>query len=180
MKSQRIDVCPTLPQGWTVNGDDVQSVVKVLAELAFFDALFEVFVCGRDDPHICFDGFGAAHTHELMLLKHAKYLSLHAQAGVSDFIQEQSGLVSSFEQAPFLLMGVREGAFLVAEELAFQKGFSERRAVNGQEWAFGPWAVAMNLARHQFLAGAALPEDQDRVGRGSDLQNHAHHGLSRR
>jgi hypothetical protein len=77
-------------------------------------------------------------------------------------------------------MRVREGAFLVSKELAFEQGFGERGAVDGKKGLLVPRTVFVNLARHQFLARAALTQDQHGVRRRRDLQDHPHHRLARR
>ena len=85
--------------------------------------------------------------------------------------------MGALEQPFFLLMGVRESAFLVAEELALEQRFGERGAVNSQKRLVAPWAVVVDFARHQLLPRPALAQDQRRVCRGRHFQNHPNHGF---
>ena len=48
----------------------------------------------------------------------------------------------------------------MAKEFAFKQRFRQRRAVYSHEWFAGAFAVQMNGARGQFLAGAALSGNQ--------------------
>src|SRR3972149_2832006 len=57
--------------------------------------------------------------------------------------------------------GAREGAFLVAEELAFLEGLGNGPAVDHHEGAGFPGAVEVERLGHQLLAGPALPLDED-------------------
>jgi len=52
--------------------------------------------------------------------------------------------------------GAGEGAFLVAEQLAFQKTLRQRGAVHGDKRALGSPAVPMKRMRDQFLTGSAF------------------------
>ncbi len=58
--------------------------------------------------------------------------------------------------------GAGERAFLVAEQLRLEQRLGERRARHGDEGRGLARALGMDGAREQFLAGAALAEDQDR------------------
>jgi hypothetical protein len=66
-------------------------------------------------------------------------------------------------------VGPGERALLVAEAFRFQQGLRHRRGVQGQERPAGPVRVRVDGAGDQFLAGAALPGDNDgEVLRGQD------------
>ena len=51
----------------------------------------------------------------------------------------------------------------MAEELALEQGLGEGGAVDGHEGTLAARAVAMDGARRELLAGAALAQDQDRA-----------------
>jgi hypothetical protein len=55
-----------------------------------------------------------------------------------------------------------EGAGLVAEELGLEEAFGERSAVDLDEGLLPAAREKMQTGRNQFLAGAALAQDQDR------------------
>src|SRR5262249_19869811 len=59
-------------------------------------------------------------------------------------------------------LGIREGTFLVAEQLALEERLGDRGAIDFHEWEIASRALEVQTARHQLLAGAALAVDQDR------------------
>ena len=81
---------------------------------------------------------------------------------------------SAISKRPFL-SAIRAGerASLVAEELAFEQGLGQRRAVDGDERAPRPVAVLVNGARRQLLPGAGLAADQDGAVRRRQLADAA-------
>ena len=81
------------------------------------------------------------------------------------------------EDAGTLRNGPGERAATVAEQLGVDQIVGERRAVQRREGAIAPDAAAVHRPRHQFLARAALPFDQDRERRGGRaLDGFAHVG----
>ena len=103
---------------------------------------------------------------DLALLEHAQHLGLRLQAHVADFVEEDRAAVGLLELADLLLGGAGERALLVAEQLGLDQLVGDRRAVDLHEALAAAQAVAVDRARHQFLAHAALAPDQHgRVGR---------------
>ena len=68
--------------------------------------------------------------------------------------------------------GAGERALLVAEQLGLDQARRERRAVERDERPVGARADAMDRAREQLLAGAALADDQHGRIRGRDAIDH--------
>jgi hypothetical protein len=82
------------------------------------------------------------------------------------------------EQAAPRLDRAGEGALLVAEQLRLQERGRQRGAVEGDERALGARPQAVERARQELLAGAALAHDEDRgVGGGHPLdeRDELHH-----
>ena len=115
---QRNNVFPAFPQGREDDMDGVDAVVQVFAETAFPYQLFQVHVGGADKPDIHRDGLGAAHAHHAPALNHPQQLGLQVQRDIADFVQEECSAVGLFKLAGVVCMGVRKGAFDVAEEFA--------------------------------------------------------------
>ena len=104
----------------------------------------------------------AADSLELPLLQDAQQLGLHARRQFSHLVQEHGAAGRLFQLAAFLHYRAGERALFVAEQLAFQQRFGERGAVDGHKRLRCARAVAMDGARHQFLAGAAFAAHQHR------------------
>ena len=78
-------------------------------------------------------GFAAAEPLELPILQQAKKLGLQRQAELADLVEKQRPLVGELDPAGFAGGGARKGALLVPEQLAFQQGLRQRRAVDLDE-----------------------------------------------
>jgi hypothetical protein len=70
MRDQERDVIASLMKAGQLDGNDVEAIIKIFAERAFLDSLFEWFVSGRDDSHVDIDWRVIAHTPDLAFLQH--------------------------------------------------------------------------------------------------------------
>ena len=86
MRSQQRNVFFALAQRRQVDGDDVQAVIQVFAELALAHGLPQIDVGGGDDAHIHLHLLHAAQVHELAVLQDAQNLGLRLQVHGADFI----------------------------------------------------------------------------------------------
>ena len=105
--------------------------------------------------------FRAAHPVELLLLNQAEDLRLQRERKFPDLVEEERAALGHFDPAQFSRVGAGKSALLVAEEFVLEERFRDRRAVDGDEGAFGAGGELMNGARQQFLSRSAFPEDQD-------------------
>ena len=99
-----------------------------------------------------------------LLFQHAQQFGLQHQRNLADFVQEQRAFVGQFEDAALLRARVRESALFVAEQLAFQQRFRNRRAVDGDERLGLPQALVVQRLGDQVLAGAVFAFQQDGSG----------------
>src|SRR6185503_2782641 len=93
------DVGHALAQRRDADGDDVQPVVEVLAELAASDQALEVAVGGGDDADVDLAGLLVADPADLVLLEDAQEAGLHGEAGVGDLAEEEGAAVGHLEEA---------------------------------------------------------------------------------
>ena len=96
-----------------------------------------------------------------MRFEHTEHLGLGRHCHITDFVQKKSAAVGELELAALKLGGARERSFLIAEEFAFDQVFRQCGAVQSYKGILAAMAAAMNLLRQQFLAGTALPLDQN-------------------
>ncbi len=97
---------------------------------------------------------------ELAFLKDAQELGLRSGVKIADLIEEERAAVGQFEfSAPH---GCRagEGAFLMAEELAFDQFGRDSGAVDLNERSAGEGAVLVDVRGKKFLAGSGFADDQ--------------------
>ena len=109
------------------DGEHVQAVIKVFAEVAFARHHRQVAVGGGDDAHIDLDRALGADRIDFAFLQRAQQLDLHVQAQFADLVQEQGAAIGFLEFAQMLVGGAGEGAFLMAEQDGFDQVFREWR-----------------------------------------------------
>ena len=98
----------------------------------------------------------AADALERALLQEAQQLDLDRRRDLADLVEEQRPAVGLLE-APFAAAGrAREGALLVAEQLALEQRLGQRRAVELDERCRRAGAVLVDSLRDELLARAAL------------------------
>ena len=162
--------------GGHADGHHVEPVVQVLAEPAVGDQLLQVL---RSSPparaRSVRDRLVAADALELLLLEHAQHLRLGGRRHVADLVEEQRAAVacsnlpirwrSAPVNAPFSWpnSSLSSSASGMAAQLIARNGRSARLR------------VLVDGAGDQFLAGAALAEDQHvHVLRGDAADRLAH------
>src|SRR5712691_4693664 len=155
------------------DGERVEAVEEILPELADGERLLEITIGGGDDAHPNLARDHVPHGLDLARLQHAEELGLHLERHVADLVEEHGAAVRPLEEAGLVRHRAREGPPLVAEELGFEQGGRERRAVDGDEGALPHVRVAVNGPGHELLARARLAADEHGGGGGG----HAHDQL---
>jgi hypothetical protein len=70
-------------------------------------------------------------------------------------------MVGRLKAPDALRNGTGEGAFLMAEELALEQAFRNRRTIHADEWAAAPSAELVNQPGEHFFARTGLATDND-------------------
>ena len=155
------DVFYVFAQWRYVNRNHVQPVVEVFAKRALLESGAQIAVGGCNQPHVHFNGSGAAEALEFAFLQHAQKFHLRGRRHVPDLIEEQSSFVGQLELAGLAAAGSSEGALLITEEFALQQVLRDGGAIDLDEWAGGAAGLFMNHARDQILAHAAFAAQQN-------------------
>src|SRR5216684_2263865 len=134
MTRQQGDVLLSLAQGRNKERNHVKTVKEILAEVAFGNFFFQIFVGGSDHTNVHGNGFVAAHWSEALLFQSAQHLGLGFQAHVAYLIKEEGSAAGFLELALFVVGGTVERAFQVTEQLVF------------------PQALSMDGMGHEFFA----------------------------
>ena len=158
---QQRNVIHTPTQGRHFDGENIDSIIQVFAKGAALDHVFEILVRRRQNAHIGLDRAGAADFLETALFQHPQQLDLHVERHVADFVEKQGAAVGAFKAADGGRDGAGESAAFVAEQLAFQQFPRNRAAIHRHERLAFAAGNAMQVARHDFLAGARFARDQD-------------------
>ena len=169
MIHQQGNVLCAAAQWGQINGNDVQTVIKVFAKAAFAHQRLQVDIGGGNDSHVDLDFMYAAQVHELLVLHYAQNLGLGFQAHGADFIEEDCSSVGDLKQALFGRDSAGKSALDVAKEGRFQKIGGHGAGVDWNKGAV--FARRMHVQRFgdQLFAGAAFALDQDGGAAGRDL-----------
>ena len=152
--------------GGTRIGIDAQAEVEVLAERALLDLLLEVLVRRGDHADVHLDRSRRPRRSTSPSWSTRSTLACVFGAHVADLVEEDRAAVGLLELADLLLGRAGERALLVAEQLRFDQLLGNRGAVDLHEPLAAAEAVAVDRARDELLADAALAEQQHgRVGR---------------
>ena len=161
MFSEWAYILAPLPQGRYRDGDDVQPVIKIGAESAFFDHAKQRRIGRRDYTHVDTRGANVTQTLELPFLQHPQQLGLESQRHLANLVQEQRSALGDLELSWLGRRCPRECAFDVSEEFTLQQVLGQSRTVHSDERPGAAVADTMNEACEQFLAGATFSFDQD-------------------
>jgi len=103
----------------------------------------------------------AANTLKCAVLAHdTKQFDLRARIDLSDFVEENRAAVGLLEPTDAPFIRACERAFLMAEQLAFEKLGRKRRAMHRHKFRFVAAAQIMNGVCSQLLARPAFAFDE--------------------
>src|SRR5438093_5691822 len=138
----------------------IKPVVQVCAKTPLCHGFFKVVMGHSDYPDIHWDDVSAATSLNGALLEEAQQLGLGARAEVADFVEKNRAVIGLLETSDTPRVSAREGAPLVSEEFAFQRGFRQVCAVHLDKWPARPLAMVMNGVGNQFLACPRFASNQ--------------------
>ena len=140
----------------------VEAEHQVGAEAALGHLLLQVAVGRGDDAHVQLYLAASAEALHALFLQHAQQLGLQSQRQFADLVEQQGAAIGLLELAGLGAHRTGEGALFVAEENGLEHLLRDRRAVHRDEGRVRAGGKAMDVARHQLLAGAGLAGDEDR------------------
>jgi len=132
------------------------------AETVLRDGGLEGRVGAGDDARSEIPLLGAAQTAEAAILDYAKELRLKLEWELGYLVQKNRPGARDLEETALERSGIREGAGLVSEELAFQQRLRNRGAVDGDEWLCRAAALGVYAAGEQLFPGPCFSDEQHR------------------
>src|SRR5439155_12351882 len=114
------------------------------------------------------DRLFATDAPEVPLLEHAEQPCLGGKGRLAQLIEEDRPAMGHLEHPAAIAHGPREGASLVAEELALDQLLGDRAAIDDLEWALDPRRDLVDGSRQELLAAAGFPLDQNGAARRPD------------
>ena len=167
--NEQPDVTDAIPQGGEEDGDDVEAIKEIFAEISLFNFSREVTVGGGDDTDVYLDGPYAPHALKFGFLQSAEKLDLHGAGDLTDFIEKEGTTIGQLKSPRLGAHRAGEGALFVAEELTLHELFGDGCAVNLDKGTVFSGAVFVNSGCDQLFARAGLSGDEDGGGGGSYL-----------
>ena len=138
-----------------VQGNPVQSVVKILAKFAVLNHLADVAMRGADHMQIDRNGLIASERNDFAFFDHTQQARLQHQRHIADFIEKQRAAVGLENLShPAFLHRAGECAARVAEQLALDQALRDGGAIDRHECLVEPKAAVMQGLGEGFLAGA--------------------------
>src|SRR6185295_7097653 len=156
------DVLGALAQRRQLDRDDVDSIEEIFAEAAVLHRLLEIDVGGGDQAELGLDRLAAADPLDVALLDRAQQLGLQVAPQSANLVEEQRAVGGELELPELLPVRAGERAALVAEQRALGELARNRGEVDGDERRLRIARFPVDQPREQFLAGAALAENQHR------------------
>ena len=166
MLGERLDIVGPVAQRRHIEVNDVEPVEQVAAEAASVRLLREAAVGGGDYAEVQVPRPVLSQFPDFALLQRAQQLRLPARRQLPYFVEEHGSTRSLLQQAAARLPRAGECSLGVTEEFRVDQLIAEGRAVDGREALVAPRTLLVQRARHEFLAGAAFPFDQDGEGSG--------------
>src|SRR5262249_11397968 len=121
LASKWSDFRDALPKRWDEQRDAVEAKVEVLPQSARGDLRVGVAVRRGDEAYVDGSRCERPHRKDLMLFQHTEQLHLDRHRQLADFVEEHGSAVSRLQQTQLRLRRTREGAALVAKQLALEQ-----------------------------------------------------------
>src|SRR5258706_14847594 len=118
MVSKGHDLGPSLAKGGNANGNYVEPIVEIFAEVSVLDGFFQIAVRRCQNPDIHPDQFLSTHAVKLMILQYLEKFRLQPHIHVADLIQQDRATFGQLKQSELKLIGSCKSPTFVAEKLA--------------------------------------------------------------
>ena len=158
--------------------DDVDPVQQILPKPPFRHQSREIAMRRCDDAHIDRDGGGSANGMHFLFLQDAQELALQGWRHVANLIEEHRPALSQLEQAPLVVVGIRERTTTMAEELAFEECLWNGGTIHREKWTTRARTLLVHRSSQQLFSRPAFAHEQDRrvaLCRAIDEPHHREH-----
>src|SRR6185503_13624090 len=148
------NVFASLTKRWHIDGENVDSIVKIISETTVGYHRAQVAVRGGNHANIDGNLMCSADAPDLSLLKRAQEFCLHRYVEFSNLIEEQRSPISDFEKSLLICVGACKRTLLVAKQFRLKQVLINGGAINCLEHLLSSRRLIMNRTRNQFLSGS--------------------------
>src|SRR5262245_16526774 len=135
---------------------------QIGAERTAGDQLPEISLRRGNELRVYAIGRNRAEASDRLLLDHLEQLSLQDEGQGVDLVEEEAPARGNLEQARLRAPGVGEGPRLEPEQLGFEHGLGNGRAVDVDERSLGARPALVNEVGDESLSGPRLALDEHR------------------
>src|SRR5215510_11426060 len=150
------------------DGENIQSIEKILAKRASRDGLFQVAVGRSDDAYVNRDRLDAANALNFPFLEDAEQCNLGFSRQISDLVEENRASISRLKPSHALLECSGEGAFFMPKQFRGNERGWNRCTVHLNEGMTGAPRSVVNGTSHQFFTRSCFTQDEHCRIRGCD------------
>ncbi len=129
------DIFGAIAQGWDLDGEAAETVVKIFAEFPLAYERQEVSVSGGDDASVDAYDFGAAQALQFLLFQKTQQLGLETQGHLANFVEEKRASLRRLDSSRIGLRGAGKRAAGISEEFGFEQGFGNGGTIDDRESA---------------------------------------------
>jgi len=178
--SKRDDIFFSLPERRNLKSNDVQSIIEVGAEGAFFDHLPQVLCACGNNSNVNRKGGCRAEWSYGLFLKDAKKLRLQLNGYLAYFIEKDCPAVSSSEETKRTVNSAGKSTFRMAEQLALEELACKCCAIDGDKNLVCAVTCNVYLSCYYFLADTCLADYYHRTFSCCNSLNSIKKGLKNR
>ena len=141
-------------------------MIKVFAESAFLNTLFQVLIGGGYQTNIYRYLLCRAYRTYFSLLQSTEQLYLHFVTKIPDFIQKDSTAIGSNESTGFISQRTCKRSFHMTEKLGSRQFFRDRATIYGNKRLIASFAKLVNTVCHiLFSSSAGAVDKYGHIGR---------------
>src|SRR5688572_13794264 len=158
---ERQEIVRSFAKGRDDDAHAVEAKVQIRAERSDRGEALEIAVRRGHEADVDALRLHASDAHDLAALEDAEELRLRHERHLADLVEKHGPRIGGLEQAGLRLMGARKSTTLESEELRFEQGLGEGRAVEPNERTARARRALMERLGIDVLADAGLTEDEN-------------------
>src|SRR4030042_2660012 len=162
IRGQKGNIIFSLTKGGNENGNDIESVIKILPESALLHLFSQILIGRSNHPDIHLQGFLSAHPLKAVILQDPKQEDLGGRGNLTNLIEENRPSIGQFKPSDLSPDGPGESTFFMTEEFTLQKVLIIGRTIGDDKGFVFPVTVEINRPGDQLFSRTAFPLDENR------------------
>jgi hypothetical protein len=158
---QRRYIFAALAQWRQPDGENVQPIKQVLAELAGGNHTPQAAFRSRDDTHVHGDRPSTTDSLDHALLNHAQQLDLNGRRHIVDIVEKDRSAVSHLEPTGTIADRTGERTQFVPKQFRLDQRLGKNRAADRNERAAPAWATVVDETSDDLFTGSRLANDEN-------------------